>query len=76
MKKAFQALKKYWMKFAHFIGNVNSKIIFTIIFFIFIGIYALIAKIIHWFARNKTKESYWEKKKYTKPTLESLGKQY
>jgi len=27
-------IAKYWMKFAHFLGNINSKVLLSIIFFV------------------------------------------
>jgi len=74
-------LYKYWMKFAHFIGIVNSTIIFTILFAIVFGIYSIIQRFVYLilFLTNrhkKEKTTYWIEKKYNKPSLEILKRQF
>lgn len=76
MKKITKKLYSYWMKFAHILGEINSRIIFTIIFFVVFGIYALIAKFLYLFKKDSPRTSYWMEKKYREPTIENLTKQF
>jgi|TARA_B100001964_G_C13719897_1_gene374127 hypothetical protein len=77
MKKLF----KYWMKFAHFIEVISSTIIFTILFVIVFGIYAIIQHFIYLIlflikGRREQKTTYWIEKKYNKPSIEILKRQF
>lgn len=48
------------MKFAHFLGKINSTIFLTIFYFLIFGVIALIRKV---FRRRKVvNESYWADK--------------
>jgi len=57
----WKAFKKGWMKFAHGLGVINTTILLSIVYFIFVGIYAIIAKIIKaiTFPFKKKQNSYW-----------------
>ena len=76
VKKIFKKFYTYWMKFAYILGEVNSKIIFTGLFFIVFGIYSLIARLLNLFKKNPPQTSYWVNKKYKEPTMENLKKQF
>lgn len=43
MKAFGQYLWDGWMKFAHVIGEINQYILLAIVYFLFIGIYAVLA---------------------------------
>ncbi|MFA6254830.1 MAG: hypothetical protein WC675_02200 [Patescibacteria group bacterium] len=76
----FKTIYAYWMKFVHYWGIVNSYIIFSLIYLVFIGIYAIInfcLKIIKiFFGARKKPSTYWLAKKYEKPTVEILERQF
>lgn len=57
----WKAFKKGWMTFAHGLGVVNTTILLSVVYFIFVGIYAVIAKIIKvvLFPFRKKQSSYW-----------------
>ncbi len=42
MKKILKSIKTGWLKFAHVIGVVNTTILLTVFYIVFIGIYAII----------------------------------
>lgn len=54
------AIAKYWMKFAHTLGSINSRIILTVIFFIFLTPIAFVyrlfnkEKVDHFLKNNNT----------------------
>ncbi len=41
MKKIFKIPYDLWMRFAHALGWVNSKIILTVVYFVILGLYAI-----------------------------------
>ncbi len=76
MKQYLVKAKKKWMKFVYILGEVNSKVIFTILFYLMFGIYAIITKIIKFFFRKASPDSFWIEKKYTDPDIEFLKRQF
>jgi len=64
-------LYRYWMRFAHILGEVNFTVIFSLLFFILIGPYALVSKLM-----GKRQTGGWVEKKYTKPSVELLERQF
>lgn len=61
LKKIWNVIKKGWMKFAHVVGVVNTTILLTILYFVIVGIYSIITRIISFIAlpfRKKT-ATYW-----------------
>jgi len=53
------------MKFAHILGVINSTILLTIMYFVIVGIYALLLKLymfLSWPFRKKTPSTYWVEK--------------
>ena len=67
MKKIGSILLKYWLKFAHILGVINTKIILTLIFFIFFTPLGLFMKLFRIDILTKkisfTKDSYWINRK-------------
>ena len=78
--KVLRELYKYWMKFAGFIGRVNSVIILTILFVVVVGLYSIILKIVHllfiWKPAHHKKTTFWIDKKYNMPELDILKRQF
>lgn len=69
-------LKNAWMKFAHVLGIINSTIILGLIFYVFIGVYALVKKIIGVFRRKKIVTSSWEKFEHNQKDLDAAKEQF
>lgn len=68
---------KYWMKFVYLLGEVNSRIIFTVLYFTIFGPYAIILKFFFGLKKDKNqKRSFWLKKEYQDPTLDLLKRQF
>ena len=66
LKLIFQTLYKYWMKFAHVLGWVNTRIILTVFYIVIITPVSLLLRV---FKKDlldldfkKSEESYWNKK--------------
>lgn len=65
------------MKFANFIGEINSRIILSLVFIFLIGIYSIVKKALNFiFLRKQTKNTFWEEKKYRDPSIENLRQQF
>lgn len=83
MGSAFQsrvttAIAKYWMQFAAFLGNVNSKIILTTVFFVILTPIALLYRLfnrekVDHFLKNR-RSSYFDdvRKSYGREDFEKL----
>ncbi len=76
MKSILKKAYRYWMKGVYILGEVNGRIIFTAIFFIVLGAYALSIKFFNIFKKTPTHTSYWIEKQYKEPTIENLTKQF
>lgn len=76
MIKFFKLIYRGWMKFAYVLGEINMRIIFTLLFFVAIGIYAIIQKIIFALRKKPTATSNWRDKAQVEPTLENLKRQF
>ena len=61
LKKIWIGFKKGWMKFAHTLGRINTTILLTILYFVIIGIYSIIARIIKLITLpfKKEPQTYW-----------------
>lgn len=59
--KILRKLKNGWMKFAHTLGRINSTILLSIIYFVFIGIYSVLSFLIFIFTFpfKKKSSTYW-----------------
>jgi hypothetical protein len=64
----------------YILGEINFKIIFSVFFFLLVGVYAIIAKVIRGVkrlvTRTPTKKSFWIEKKYAEPTIENMRRQF
>lgn len=63
-----------WMWFAHKVALVNEFILLGAIFFVFIGVYALIYDLMLLFQPKPT--SMWRSFEHQSETLEALEKQF
>ena len=72
MKAFFRPLYDAWMRFAHVLGWINSRIILTVLYFTIIGLYAIVRKIFGLFKSHKPVDSYWIEKEQVSLTLEDL----
>jgi len=66
------------MRFSHALGWVMSRIIFTVIYLVFIGIYAIAYMVVRKIKNinYKKQDSYWKAKKQQNSTLGSVRKQF
>ncbi len=76
MKKFFNIVYKYWMKFAHVLATINGFIILFAFYFIIIGLYAIVQKVIKLFSKEVRPESYWHTKEETGEGIEDLTYQF
>ena len=74
MKALGKKLWDGWMYFAEKIGWVNEHILLGIVYFVFIGIYAVIYDFVRLFKWEP--ESMWRKFEHQPTTLEDLEKQF
>ena len=74
--RIFKKLYNRWMRFVFILGEINSKIIFTLLFFVVFGLYALPRKFFYIIKKESPRKTYWVKKRYIKPTIENLEKQF
>jgi|GEM_PF-2048886 hypothetical protein len=74
----FKLVYAYWMKFAKVLATINSFIILFVFYFIIIGIYAVIGKLVSFFlAKNqKMDSSFWSAKEELGNGLEDLKYQF
>ena len=75
----FKVLYKGWMKVAHFIGRVNTTILLTLFYFVFLGI-AKLAIVISGKdlldSRLGDRPSYWKERKDFKVDKKAFLKPY
>ena len=73
LRRAGSLLKSAWMRFAKTLGTINGYIIFTAVFIVAIGLYAVIARFISLFKeKRRTSTTFWLSKPAPSATLESL----
>ena len=71
-------IARVWLKFAHFIGNINSKIILTLIFFLFLTPIAILYRIVKGdtmkLRKSNPSRSYWieRNQKFKSKDLENV----
>lgn len=71
-----------WMKFAHIFGEINQSILLGVLYFLVIGIYAIILKPALWIKsfyqklRGNKKTSNWKTFTDNQLTLEDLEKSF
>ncbi len=68
------SFKKYWMIFAHKLGEINQTILLSIIFFIGFGLYGILLKLfkIIIFPFKKEPKTYWRDFEENQDKLEDL----
>lgn len=73
-----QKIHKHWMQFVHILGEINGRIIFTILYFTVLGLFAVPLKLLSLLRKknNKNQNSFWLEKEYQKPTLDLLKRQF
>jgi hypothetical protein len=73
----FRELYKLWMLFSKALGFVMSRIVFTVIYVLVIGAYAVVIRIANIFRKRKEPGvSYWLKKPHETDMLGSLRKPF
>ena len=79
MKEILKAIYRGWMKFAHFIGRINTAIILTLFYAVFIGVGRIALFILRkdiLDLRFKDRPSYWKKRQDFKADIPSFLKPY
>jgi hypothetical protein len=79
MKKVFQTLKSWWMKFAHAVGWFNTRLLLTIVYVILFAIPALILKLMRKDLLDRQyndSPTYWKDKEKISHTLEQAKRQF
>ena len=77
--KILKVLYKYWMKFAHVLGRVQTAILLFLIYFLSVGTIALISFIFRKDFLDKKfadKESFWADRGDPPPSLENCRRQF
>ena len=79
LKAFFRPVYRVWMKFAHFIGKINTAILLTLFYFLFLSI----AKLVTVLGRKDLlderpgdRASYWRKRENFKVDKEAFLKPY
>ncbi len=72
MRSLSQKIFKAWKAFGHMLGLVMSKVIFTVLYIVGVGVYAIIAFIIRFFSSSHSSKSTWRSKE-DPPTWESMS---
>ncbi len=62
MKHYLKKLYQLWMKFARFLGRINSRILLTVFYFSIFGFVAIIRKIIFLLQKKENKNTNWQNK--------------
>lgn len=70
MRRMLLRLKTWWMKFAHLVGWINTRVLLTIVYFVLFALPALIFRLLRkdplHRRRGSALPSYWQpKKQYT-----------
>ena len=78
MHTFFNILYQWWMAFAHAFGRVNSVIILSVLFIVLVGPYALLSRLAGLFRSRERANAgtFWRVKKWDKPTIEILHRQF
>lgn len=74
-----KTLYRLWMKFAHFLGRINTAIFLTLFYVIFLGVAKLatvLARKDLMDAKWKDRESFWRKRENFNADKENLLKPY
>lgn len=72
-------LYRVWMKFVHVIGKINTVLLLSLFYFVFLGIAKLFATLSRknlLDSRWKDRESYWKKREHFQVNREAFLKPY
>jgi len=70
-----QTLYRAWMKFAHVLGTINGYVLFTIIYVLGVGAYALGLSVTQ-LVRRQSREPRWEPKPPLDTSLHTMKRQF
>jgi hypothetical protein len=80
MKNFLITIKKSWLSFARLLGKVNTMILLSLVYIVFIGIMALIVRLFRkdllQKRMNLVQRSYWQNKKTSDQTLDRCKYQF
>ncbi len=79
IRRLAKLIYKYWMKIAHFIGEVNTKIILTLLYFVVFGLFSIVARLMGRDLLDKrldAKPSYWSNKEKLQQDLARCAHQF
>jgi hypothetical protein len=80
MKNFLIKIKKSWLSFARLLGKVNTMILLSLVYMVFIGIMALIVRLFRkdllQKRMNLVQRSYWQNKKANDQTLDRCKYQF
>jgi hypothetical protein len=79
MKRLLLRIWQGWKKIARAIGVFNTKVILTILYFIVLGIFSLIVRLLRLDLLDKRlvrRDSYWHGKEEGEVTLERCRRQF
>ena len=73
-------LKEYWLRFAKFLGKVNTIILLSLVYIIVIGVFALVIKVLRRdFLQkkiDKNSTTYWQERKMAEESLQRFASQF
>lgn len=72
MRQLLRTFYRYWMRFAHVLGWINSRILLTIFFLVVFGPIAIIRLLYRLTRRSSDRDSYWLAVRRDEPTIERL----
>jgi hypothetical protein len=79
LKKIGKTVYSWWMKFAHLLAFVNTRILLSIIFVLIIGPIAVISRLLgadFLGVRRVSVKSFWKVRESIPPTIESARRQF
>lgn len=79
MKQYSKALYRAWMQFAHFIGKINTAILLTLFYFLFLGVARLVTLVSRadlLDSRWRDRPSYWRRREGFKADKDDFLKPY
>lgn len=80
LRNIFARLKFYWMKFAHALGWLNTRILLTVVYVLLFALPAIILKILRKDLLSKklnpSAQTYWTFKQRIEHTVENAKHQF
>lgn len=70
------SLKEYWLQFAEILNKIMSTLIFTVIYIVGIGLYAIAFRLKQITKITEKKEAFWLAKEQKPWTLEMARRQF